>query len=297
MNEKLAACPICNRSGENRFLEGEDYFLSRETFTITACSSCGFRYTNPRPTEESSGVYYRTDEYISHDAAKGGIIPTLYGIARYFTLRSKFRIVKRYSPGKTLLDIGCGTGEFLNFCQTKGFDCTGVEPSDKARSFAQKTYNLEVKSDFLTEVNQNRQFDCITLWHVLEHIHRLDETFVKLTKLLDKKGVLIVALPNSNSYDALHYGKFWAAYDLPRHIYHFTKDTLKTLAEKHHFACVKIIPQTLDAYYISMLSEKYQTGSSNYVKAFFHGMLSNWKGRDPQLGHSSEIYILKSKIV
>jgi len=296
MKEKLSACPLCDSPEERLFLEGVDYFLTREKFSIVECSTCGFRFTNPRPSVESSGKYYQTDEYISHDAGKRGIIPTLYGIARHLTLRSKFGIIKRYSPGNSILDIGCGTGEFLDYCQKMGLHCIGVEPSDKARNFASTTYGLDVKADFLAGIENSDRFDCITLWHVLEHIHKLDETLKKLSGILKKEGVLIVALPNSNSFDAQYYGKFWAAYDLPRHIYHFTKGSLNNLAEKYNLSCQKILPQKLDAYYISILSEKYMKGSTNYIRAFFRGLISNCKAGNPQIGHSSEIYILKSKI-
>ncbi len=296
MTEKLSVCPICDNSNEGLFLEGLDFFLTKEKFRIIECGTCGFRYTNPRPTEASSGRYYQSEEYISHDTGKRGLITTLYGIARYFTLRSKFGIVKHYSQGNFILDFGCGTGEFLNYCQQKGYRCTGVEPSEKARTFAEKNYKLDVKADFLNGIETTRRFDCITLWHVLEHIHQLDDTLKKLTLLLNPDGILVVALPNSNSYDANHYKEFWAAYDLPRHIYHFTRESLIALAEKYNLTCQKIIPQKLDAYYISLLSEKYQRGSTNYFKAFFHGIISNFKARDPQFGHSSEIYILKNKI-
>jgi 2-polyprenyl-3-methyl-5-hydroxy-6-metoxy-1,4-benzoquinol methylase len=296
MTEKLSACPICNNADEAFYLEGKDYFLTKEPFQIVECRTCGFRYTNPRPTEESSGKYYQSEDYISHDAGKNGLIPALYGIARYFTLRSKFGIVKRYSPGNSILDIGCGTGEFLNYCQKKGYKCTGVEPSEKARTFAETNYKLDVKTDFLNGLEATSRFDCITLWHVLEHIHQLDKTMMKLTHVLSPGAILIVALPNSNSHDASSYQEFWAAFDLPRHLYHFNRESLIALAKKHQLSCHKILPQKLDSYYISLLSEKYKRGSANYFNAFFHGFLSNIKARVPQIGHSSEIYILKHKI-
>ena len=296
MNEKLSACPICDNHEKNIFLDGQDYFLTQKKFDIVECSSCGFRFTNPRPTVESAETYYQTDDYISHGTQESGIVPMLYGIARHFALRSKFGIVKRYSPGKAILDIGCGTGEFLNYCQRKGLWCTGVEPSVKARKFAETTYRLDVKPDFLNGIDPSVRFDCITLWHVLEHIHKLDETLKKLSRLLNKDGVLILALPNSNSYDAQYYGKFWAAYDLPRHIYHFTRESLTKLADKYNLSCQNVIPLKLDAYYISILSEKYKRGSTNYFQAFIRGLISNQKAGNPKIGHSSEIYILKSKI-
>lgn len=296
MNEKLPVCPVCENPDSQLFLEGEDFFLTREKFAIVACSSCGFRYTNPRPNVEESSRYYQSDDYISHGTGKTGLIPALYGIARRFTLRSKFGLVKRYSTGNSILDVGCGTGEFLHYCSKQGLLCEGVEPSEKARSHAETTYGLNVKPDFLTGTGYSSKFDCITLWHVLEHMHRLDESLAKLTRMLNKDGVLIIALPNCDSYDARYYGKFWAAYDLPRHIFHFNKGSLIRLAEKQGLICEKILPQKLDAFYISILSEKYKTGSAGYFRSFFRALISNCKARNPQFGHSSEIYILKNKI-
>jgi len=296
MNENLTACPLCSKQEKKLYLDGEDYFLTKERFSIVECISCGFRFTNPRPTVASSGNYYQTDKYISHDSGRGGIIPMLYGIARQFTLRSKYGIVRRFSRGDTILDIGCGTGEFLSYCQQKGLRCEGVEPSAKAREFAEKRFGLDVKADFLIGIEPSERFDCITLWHVLEHIHKLDETLKKITGLLNQEGVVIVALPNCNSHDAAYYGKFWAAYDLPRHIFHFNRNSLTTLAGKYNLSCQKVLPQKLDAYYISLLSEKYKRGSTDYFRAFVRGLKSNYKAKNPQIGHSSEIYILKSKI-
>jgi len=296
MIENLTNCPLCNQSDFSVFLESEDYFLSKESFTIQECRSCGFRFSNPRPSESNMGRYYQSDDYISHDAGKGGLITALYTLARHVALRAKYKIVRKFSSGQTILDIGCGTGEFLNLCQQKGMNCKGVEPTEKARKFARDTYSLQVDDDFLTKKEQPEHYDCITLWHVLEHIHRLDETIGKIKKELKRDGVLILALPNCNSFDARQYGKYWAAYDLPRHIYHFTKATVELLAKKNDLTCRKIIPQKLDAFYISLLSEKYKYGSPKWIHAFITGVRSNLKSGKPEFGHSSQIYLLKSKI-
>ncbi|MBN1198451.1 MAG: class I SAM-dependent methyltransferase, partial [Bacteroidales bacterium] len=238
----------------------------------------------------------QSDEYISHKKGSKGITAILYGIARSFTLRSKYSLVKKYSPGNSILDIGCGTGEFLNFCQQKKLKCIGVEPSEKARTYAKTNYYLDVRDNFIQGVENTKRFDCITLWHVLEHIHQLDLTLEKINSLLTQEGVVIIAVPNSNSYDAGFYGIHWAAYDLPRHIYHFTRDSMRTFEDKYHFNCLTILPQKLDAFYISLLSEKYKNGSIRYLHAFFRGLISNFQARNPEMGYSSQIYILKRKI-
>ncbi|TSA27984.1 MAG: class I SAM-dependent methyltransferase [Bacteroidetes bacterium] len=295
MSETISICPICDHQQFRLFLKGKDYFLTQEPFSIVACTACGFRFTNPRPNPVSAETYYQSEAYLSHDSSKRGIIPILYGMARRFNVHSKYNIVKTYAKGNSLLDIGCGTGEFLHLCRQKGLKCTGVEPSAKARNFAQNRYSLDVKADFLTDISPSSRYHCITMWHVLEHIHGLDETMRKLTEVLEPDGVLIVALPNSNAHDATYYGKFWAAFDLPRHIYHFTRETFIKFASKYSLTCITILPQKLDAFYISLLSEKYRTGSSNFVRAVYRGLRSNCEGRNPLTGHSSEIYILEIK--
>lgn len=252
-------------------------------------------FTNPRPDHVSAHLYYRSDSYISHDTRQKGIIPALYSVARSFTVKFKYRLARRFTHGNTLLDLGCGTGEFLCECRKNGLRVKGVEPSIKAREFAINKYNLNIVPDFLKDIPAADRFDCITLWHVLEHIHSLPETMNKLREILNPGGVIIVALPNSNSYDAAHYGKFWAAYDLPRHIYHFNRQTFSAFASGHSLSVIKVLPQKLDAYYISLLSEKYKTGSPRFLSAILTGLISNLKGKDPKKGHSSEIYILKLK--
>ncbi len=296
MVENLTHCPLCNHSDFLIFLESKDCFLSQELFIIQECKGCGFRFTNPRPTESSMESYYQSEDYISHDSDKGGLIPALYKLARHCTIRAKYRIVRKYSNSQTILDIGCGTGEFLHYCQQRGMNCQGVETAEKARAIARHTKTLAVDSDFLTKKEQSAHYDCITLWHALEHIHRLDETMNKIKNELQRDGVLIIALPNCNSFDARHYGKYWAAYDLPRHIFHFTKDTVEFLATKHEMTCQKIIPMKLDAFYISLLSEKYKYGSQNWIRALRSGLRSNLKSGKPEFGHSSQIYLLKNKI-
>jgi alcohol dehydrogenase YqhD (iron-dependent ADH family)/2-polyprenyl-3-methyl-5-hydroxy-6-metoxy-1,4-benzoquinol methylase len=238
MNEKLTACPLCGDQDEKQILKGKDFFLTKEEYAIADCAGCGFRYTNPRPSADSSAHYYKADDYISHGSGERGIISVLYKFARQFTLRSKFKLVKTYSKGKSILDIGCGTGEFLDFCKKQGFICTGVEPSAKARAYAETTFGLDIKPDFLTGIDQSSRFDCITLWHVLEHIYQLGETMKKLSEVLNKDGILIVAVPNSNSHDARYYDKYWAAYDLPRHIYHFSKGKGRKKVRKKVVICI-----------------------------------------------------------
>jgi 2-polyprenyl-3-methyl-5-hydroxy-6-metoxy-1,4-benzoquinol methylase len=295
MTEKILQCPVCSKSNFSPFLDVKDYFLTQESFSIQQCVSCGFRFVNPRPDKEEIDRYYQSAEYISHDAEKSDLISRIYRMVRKVSIRGKFAIVKFYCPSGQILDIGCGTGEFLKYCHSKGFEIKGIEPSEKARAYARTINAIDVseKLDSLSAMYES--FTCITMWHVLEHIHDLNELIIEVKKLLSPKGIFIIAIPNSNSWDAVHYGKYWAAYDVPRHLYHFTKDTILKLASHHDLEVRKIYPQKYDAYYVSMLSEKYRTGKANYFNFILNGLWSNFQARKHKSGHSSLIFVLTAK--
>ncbi len=289
--EKLEKCPVCEASESSLFLQCIDYTVSEKTFDIVQCQSCGFKYTNPRPAPEQLGKYYESEEYISHSGTKKGLIYRVYHLARNYTLSKKYALISRSNP-KSILDVGCGTGEFLHYCQQKGLKVTGIEPGEKARNFAKNQYKLPVfEEDFFTTATE--KFDVITMWHVLEHVPFLQQRIKELHRLLNDNGVLFIAVPNCESYDAAYYGKYWAAYDVPRHLYHFTKKDIKALAEKNQLELLKTLPMKLDSFYVSMLSEKYKTGKINYPKAFWIGLHSNLKAGNNN--YSSLIYVLKKR--
>jgi len=296
MSDQNHPCPVCGHASFTDFLKGRDYFLTGEEFKIHRCSECGFLITWPVPAKEVIGRYYESKEYISHDAEERKLMNLAYKVARAFTIRSKFRLVQKHSSGKRLLDIGCGTGEFLNFCSNKGYVTSGIEPNPKAREFAIREYNLEVRDRISFSAEETGTFDCITMWHVLEHIHDLNGTLTTLKGVLKPSGTLILALPNPGSWDAGYYKEFWAAFDLPRHLYHFSRNDISSLAEKNGFKLKKTYPQYLDAFYISMLSEKYRAGKKDPVKGFLNGLRSNFKAKDPAFGYSSHIYVLSANI-
>lgn len=295
MKEKIQICPVCGKNSFSIFLEVRDYFLTQEDFSIQKCIECGFKFVNPRPDKDEISRYYQSEDYISHDAGKENIISRIYKIARVYSIKGKFQIVKRYVKSGNILDIGCGTGEFLSYCKSKGLNVTGVEPNLKAATFAQKVNGINLFNTLNDLTHHNGFFTCISMWHVLEHVHDLNETLEKIKSMLQPGGVLIIAVPNSKSWDAGQYGKFWAAYDVPRHLYHFTDITLNMLVEKHGFEIEHTFPQKLDAFYVSMLSEKYRSGKNNYVKAFMNGFWSNLKAGGEQRGHSSQIFVLSVK--
>ena len=297
MTEQLTACPVCNRNSFQDVCTVQDYFLTQEKFQLVKCTGCEFVFVNPRPDAQSIGRYYQSNEYISHDASGKNLISLIYKAARRYAIQGKVNLIRRYDKsGGTVLDYGCGTGEFLAQCSRNGMSVAGVEPNEKAREFAATTHAIPVFPSLEATTMKPRSVRVITLWHVLEHIHSLNETTASLCRLLADDGTLIVAVPNHTSKDAQTYGQFWAAYDVPRHIYHFTGNTIRQFFSGFGFRVKEVLPQPLDAFYVSMLSEKYKHGKNNYPGALINGLRSNWAARDPLKGYSSQIYILQREI-
>jgi SAM-dependent methyltransferase len=288
----VISCPICSNNNFNLYISSEDFFLTNEQFDIVICGTCGFKITNPRPKTETLSKYYASPDYISHTNKQKGITNKIYYIVRKFTIASKIRLIRKYKRTGSILDIGCGTGEFLKVIHDKGFTVKGIEPNINARKFAKDQYGIQVIDENEIKKYSNSKFDVITMWHVLEHVYDLDSQISEIQNLLRENGVLVIAVPNSESWDAKHYGKFWAAYDLPRHLYHFDQKSINLLFQKTGFRVVKIQPMFFDSFYISMLSEKYRTGSTAFLKGFLKGFYSNvWAMMNHQ-NFSSLIFIL-----
>jgi len=274
-------------------MECTDHFVSGEVFSISICADCGFNFTSPRPTIQSIGPYYESDAYVSHSKTGSGLVNRLFHLARIYTIRYKKSLVKKLSSGKTLLDYGCGTGEFLHAMSRSGWTCRGIEPNQTARDSASRTYHLNISDENALDSLPDGSFDAITLWHVLEHVYPLRERIRSFHRLLDKKGMLFVALPNMLSYDAAKYGSYWAAWDVPRHIHHFSPDTIRLLMQQERFELVKTKPMLLDAIYVSMLSEKYMKGRQRFSSALITGLRSNISAFFGKGNYSSLIYIFK----
>jgi 2-polyprenyl-3-methyl-5-hydroxy-6-metoxy-1,4-benzoquinol methylase len=292
--ETIYYCPVCENKQFREFLKGKDYFLTGEEFVIVECSACGFRFTNPRPDEKEITRYYDSPDYIAHDAGKETLLTAIYKSIRKITIRNKYSLVKKYSSGKVIMDIGCGTGEFLYYCRKKNYLTTGIEPNVKARTFATDILKLNVYNENKLFDFPPATFDVVTMWHVLEHVHKLNERLRLIKLLLKPGGILIVAVPDSDSWDALKYKHAWAAYDLPRHLYHFTQTSVKQLVNKNGLDVTGIVPLKFDAFYISLLSEKYSSGKQNYFNALKNGILSNLNGRKNKKNYSSMVYICKT---
>lgn len=289
----ITNCPVCKSESFNPFLTCKDYTVSQEAFNIVSCISCNFKFTNPRPEDDKIGEYYKSEDYISHSNTSKGIISKLYKSVRNYTLNKKLKLISSYVSRGTVLDYGCGTGMFLNVCQKAGWKSFGMEPDEGARKIGSEM-GLNVFSDkgkIETYVGSER-FDVITLWHVLEHVTDLEETLNFFKAKLNQNGALIIAVPNYTSYDAKHYKEFWAAYDVPRHLYHFEIETIQKLLHPYGFKLIETKPMKFDSFYVSMLSEKYKTGSIKYFNAFLSGLKSNLRAKQAK-DYSSFIYIFK----
>ena len=268
----LTECPVCNNRDFHEVLQVRNELVSRETFSIVECSHCSLRFTNPRPDNEALASYYQSEDYISHTNEANNLVDRLYKIARHFTLRSKRKIIQRGIKEKTLLDIGCGTGHFIAHCRDNNWQCIGVEPESGAREIASRD-GLKVFAT-LGEIKDS-SFDRITLWHVLEHLPDLTVSLAKINDLLKSNGKLFIAVPNYPAYEEKKFREHWAAYDVPRHLYHFTPQAMQLLVEKNGLKIDKAYPMWLDSFYISLLSNKHQFGRNKYVNSFITGLLSN----------------------
>lgn len=270
------------------FLKTTDFSVSKEIFELHYDPDWDMLVTQPQPRELAP--YYESEHYLSHTDAQTSFTDKLYQVAKRFALRQKMATLQKlgYKKGR-LLDIGAGTGDFLVAAQTHGFAITGVEPNAKARARAEKK-GIALHRE-ISEVSHT-DFDVITLWHVLEHLPHLQEQLKQMTTLLNDKGILIVAVPNYKSYDARHYGAYWAGYDVPRHLWHFSKTAIAKLFGQYHMEVVATRPMLLDAFYVSLLSEKYKGSSAAMLRAFYVGLCSNIRGCFTQ-EYSSLLYALK----
>ncbi|MHB8402403.1 MAG: class I SAM-dependent methyltransferase [Bacteroidia bacterium] len=293
----IDTCLVCGSSNVEPFLVCKDYTVSQTDFQIQRCTKCNFKFTSPRPDDADLGKYYKAEGYISHSDTKKGLVNKLYHAVRSYTLLKKLQLVTQHTKLKNgkILDYGAGTGAFLNTCKTNKWDAYGIEPDDTARGVMKEKFGIFSFSSLEDAKNSNlfSGFDVITAWHVLEHVPDLKETITTLRNSLKDKGVFIVAVPNPASYDAKHYKQFWAAYDLPRHLWHFEPTTITKLFSDNGFNLDKTIPMVFDSFYVSMLSEKYKTGSSGLLKAFLMGLISNIKANKTGKEFSSQIFVFR----
>lgn len=287
-------CIVCNSNKSESFLSCTDHFVSGEKFTIHTCKECGFKFTTAVPGPGKMGAYYQSEEYISHSNTQKGIVNKLYHTVRDIMLKRKARLIGRLTPGKELLDIGCGTGYFPYYMKKQGYQSYGMELEEKAREFAAINFDLDVQSpETLLNQEQTEKYSVITLWHVLEHLHDPARYLNWIKDALKSDGVLIIALPNCNSLDAKKYREFWAAYDVPRHLWHFEPSTFEKYITSFGFKLTHIKRLPFDAYYNSMMSAKYAKKPLSLVHGVLTGFFSNLKSAFNSKTTSSVIYILR----
>jgi len=290
-------CPICKSHKIGFALSAIDQTVSKEHFEVWECSDCTVRFTQGIPIASAIGKYYKSPDYVSHSDTKKGIINQLYHWVRSYTLGSKKRLIKNLTTlnSGSLLDVGAGTGAFAATIKKAGWSVTGLEPDETAREIAKQNYHLDLNSPEELYKLSSSTFDAITMWHVLEHVHDLHGYLDTFQRILKQNGTLFIAVPNFTSFDADAYKEFWAAYDVPRHLYHFSPHSMDILVEQHGMQVVAHKPMWFDSFYVSMLSEQYKNGYNNIITAFWNGWLSNWEVFNDTSKCSSVIYVIRKK--
>jgi len=289
------ACPVCDSMNIGLHIQTNDFFLSSEPFSLFRCMGCGFVFTQDHPDEKEISNYYASEDYLSHNDSARGLTSVLFRFSRKIMLGRKRKITEK-AAGLTkgrLLDIGCGTGHFLNVMNKTDWKVTGIEINDKAREYAVSTFGVEVINPGQISLLEPCSFDCITMWHVLEHFQDPLRYLSEVSRLLKADGTCIIALPNCSSHDAEHYGKFWAAYDVPRHLWHFSPFTFQLFAQKAGFIIKSVRSLPLDVFYISMLSEKYRRNNLSFITGIVKGSWFWFLSLFKKTKSSSLIYILK----
>ncbi len=280
-----------NFSNQNVFIKVKDHSVSNENFELLLDENLQLLKTHPQPALDILYKYYESDDYISHTDGKRSLFEKAYHFIKSISLKDKVKLINSFQNTKgTLLDIGAGTGDFLYVAKKNGWQTMGIEPNDKAKAIA-----ISKEVSFVNNLSniKSESFDVITMWHVLEHVPDVEFQIKELKRIVKPNGTIVIAVPNYNSYDAKHYGNFWAAYDVPRHLWHFSKTAIKKLFEQENMKLVKTVPLIFDSFYVSLLSEKYKNGKMNFFKAFLIGFKSNSKAKQT-LEYSSHIYIIKN---
>jgi 2-polyprenyl-3-methyl-5-hydroxy-6-metoxy-1,4-benzoquinol methylase len=287
-------CPSCGSTLIDPQLKAKDYTVSEDLFEVWKCSDCTLSFTQNVPDADNIGPFYQSTSYVSHSDTQDGFINKLYHRVRNITLQQKRKLIidATKTIGGNLLDVGAGTGAFANNMQEAGWQVTGLEPDTTARQVALNKFGLQLDEPEKLFLLPTNTFEVITMWHVLEHVHNLHGYLEQYHKILKSNGKLIIAVPNYTSHDAQHYGEYWAAYDVPRHLYHFSPESMNRLAGLKGFKIEAYKPMWYDSFYVSMLSEKYKTGKNNLAKAVWNGFLSNLKALGDNKFCSSVIYVL-----
>ena len=290
-------CPMCGSYSTGKRFACKDHFATGETFDIFECSECGFVFTQNIPDEKEIAPYYQSSSYISHSNTSKGLVNKLYHVAREIMLRHKTSLVKKLTllQNGRIVDYGAGTGFFARAMHKKGWNVTAIEKSPEARDFSKENYGFELLPEDELKNIETHSVDVVTLWHVMEHIQQLDAFWQEMHRILDESGIAIIAVPNCKSHDARHYGSNWAAYDVPRHLWHFTPSTIMRLGEKHGFILERQYPMLLDGFYISMLSEKYEGSRLQLLRGLWRGFTGFCATLEKCSASSSIIYVFRKR--
>lgn len=296
MSERIhyANCPVCNSAEITNVMQVKDHIVSGELFTIAQCQTCTLRFTQDVPAANAITRYYKSEDYISHTNTSKGLINSLYHSVRKKTISRKRKLVQADTGKKSgkILDVGSGIGSFADEMQRHGWTTTGLEPDMDARKIGREQYGLELMDSSKLYTLPPEEFDAITLWHVLEHVHDLSGYINQLKTILKKEGRLFVAVPNYTAADAVIYKQYWAAYDVPRHLYHFSPKSIEMLMKKNGLQVIKYRPMWYDSFYISLLSSKYKNGKTNWLAAAWNGLRSNIVAWPDNKKCSSVIYVI-----
>ena len=282
-------CPFCESENTRSYLKLKDYFLSQEDFEIVECYNCKLLFTTPRPDQSIIGKYYKSEDYLSHNEHKKGLVPWIYNKVKKVNICNKYNIACGDRTKPNILDFGCGVGDFLHYAQQHGCDVMGCDLSEDARKLASEKLGKTIVTPEEIFALPHSIFDVITMWHVLEHIDNLKYQAEQLHRLLKDNGRLVIAVPNYKSYDAQYYKDKWAAYDVPRHLNHFHKESLENVFAGS-FELDEIYPMKWDAFYISMMSEKFLGNKNSFIKGIITGWKSNRMAKKSG-EYSSLIYV------
>lgn len=297
MPERLTKCPLCKSGHFLNHIELTDFAVSKESFLLSKCANCELLFTNPRPSQEEIAPYYDFPEYYSHQDNSKNLTQWIYQKVRNYSISKKVQLIEEFEEPGRLLDYGCGTAEFLNEARINLWKVQGIEPNEKARTQANKKLGGKVYEN-IDDLKKDTTFDVVTLFHVLEHIHDLRKTIKKVLNHLKSNGYIFIAVPNHECWDAKHYSNHWAAWDVPRHLYHFNLKSIRQFQEEFDLNLIDTKPMVFDSYYVSLLSEKYKNPKSsllkNYLNAVKNGYTSNQEARLPG-NYSSNIFIFQKK--
>lgn len=290
-------CPLCKSDAIRKRFACVDKFATGEQFDIYECSCCGLVFTQDIPDEKEIDKYYESPAYISHSNTNKGLINSIYQLVRRVMLRNKARLVERLTLLKNgkILDYGAGTGHFARVMAAKGWDVTAIEKNSNARELALKEFGFEMHGVETLATIADKELDVVTMWHVMEHVQDVDKMWNELYRILDDTGIAVIAVPNCCSYDAHKYGEHWAAYDVPRHLWHFTPSSIMRWGEKHGFLLEKQYTMPFDGFYISLLSEQNKGSRLHTVKGFWNGF-KGWLAQCRRRSASSSIiYVFRKR--